>query len=329
MPRRTQTPLAVGALVALLSVGCQCGATRLISHPGEDPTLPITALTCGNGQVDAPEECDFGLEGNTGVVGGCNPDCTLSRGCFAGEAWREELLTCVPLDAGAPSPGDAGPEDAGQAPDAGPPDAGAPDAGGTPDAGPRPDAGPVDAVLTGTIREQTPGGLYGNSVLHPKVPLPGARVHLRLPGGTSDLASELTDALGQFRFDVSSGVAYELRYTVPPAFYSEPTYHQPIRPLAPGETRIADYDFFRAGIHYTVRDAHTSAPISTVNITIRQGNVVIAGPYFTDVEGYAHFPSTAVPGDMVFEKAGYQTLRLSSASGNTSHTLIGGCILTP
>ncbi|MGI6395138.1 MAG: hypothetical protein ACOX2F_10510 [bacterium] len=45
----------------------------------------IVASTCGNGDVEGEEECDFGKKDNDGSYGGCNSDCTWADNCGDGE----------------------------------------------------------------------------------------------------------------------------------------------------------------------------------------------------------------------------------------------------
>ncbi|HEX4446751.1 MAG TPA: DUF4215 domain-containing protein, partial [Polyangiaceae bacterium] len=73
-----------------------CGDSNVQSANGEqcddgvengatgDPCSATCKRLCGDGTVEAGEQCDLGAAKNTGGYGGCNPDCTLAPYCGDG-----------------------------------------------------------------------------------------------------------------------------------------------------------------------------------------------------------------------------------------------------
>ncbi|MER2561595.1 MAG: SpaA isopeptide-forming pilin-related protein [Myxococcaceae bacterium] len=291
---RLPAPQLVVSLLTLTA--CDCGNPRLSIHEGTPPDAGPRASACGNGFLELPfEECDFGIESNTGgPAGACNPDCFLSRACPVGQRFDEARVSCVAeVDAGAVDAG-AAVEDAG-----------------------------VGAKVVGVLVEY-PGALF-NSVLHPDTPIAGAIVHLRRAGSSRDLATFTTQADGRFEFDLAPGGAYQLVDEVPPDLYNEAN-PRPVPVAAAGQTVRADARFLRKGVSFVVRTLATSMAIDGVQVTVMApGNRVLAGPRQTDAEGFVHFPPTSERGTMVFEKPGFRRYELGMPSVDTTSTVIGGC----
>lgn len=291
---RSPAPYLVVSLITLAA--CDCGNPRLSIHDNTSADAGPRASVCGNGFLELPfEECDFGLESNTGgPAGACNPDCFLSRACPLGERFDEARVSCV------------------AAVDAGVIDAGIP----------AEDAG-VGAKVVGVLVEY-PGALF-NSVLHPDAPIAGAIVHLRRAGSARDLATFTTLADGRFEFDLAPGGAYQLVDEVPPELYNEAN-PRTVPVAASGQTVRADTRFLRKGVSFVVRQLNNSTAISGVDVTVMAaGNRVLAGPRQTDAEGFVHFPPTTERGTMVFEKAGFRRYELGMPSVDTTSTVVGGC----
>ncbi len=292
---RLPAPQLVVSVVLTLAA-CDCGNPRLSIHEGTAADAGPRASACGNGFLELPfEECDFGIESNTGgPAGACNPDCFLSRACPVGQRFDEARVSCVAeVDAGAVDAG-AAVEDAG-----------------------------VGAKVVGVLVEY-PGALF-NSVLHPDTPIAGAIVHLRRAGSSRDLATFTTQADGRFEFDLAPGGAYQLVDEVPPDLYNEAN-PRPVPVAAAGQTVRADARFLRKGVSFVVRTLATSMAIDGVQVTVMApGNRVLAGPRQTDAEGFVHFPPTSERGTMVFEKPGFRRYELGMPSVDTTSTVIGGC----
>lgn len=281
--------------LSVLGAACNCGHDTLIAHvgsstPGSTPVLDAGAsLSCGDGVVTAPEQCEPVLEGNDGS---CGADCR----------W-------VAFDAGVVVPP-------------------LPDAGTQPDAGTPPDAGMGQGTATvqGVLSE-VPGAM-APTLLHPKRPIEGALVHVRLKGSATDVVTAHTHTDGSFRLELKANVAYELLYEVP-AQFEQPDSLRAVSPLAPGETGQFDYDFLVKGVHFVVRDRTTGEALTSVQVSIvdsANGTALVA-PVLTDVDGYVLLPSTTVPGKTLFVKSGYLTETLDGTSANTMHTIVGGMSL--
>ncbi len=289
--------LAPHLVVSLLTLAaCDCGNPRLSIHDGTSTDAGPRASACGNGFLELPfEECDFGIESNTGgPAGACNPDCFLSRACPAGQRFDEATVSCV---------GDV--------------DSGVVDAGV-----PMEDAG-VGAKVVGVLVEY-PGAL-STSVLHPDAPIAGAIVHLRRAGSSRDLATFTTLGDGRFEFELAPGGSYQLVDEVPPDLYNEAN-PRPVPVAAAGQTVRADTRFLRKGVSFVVRQLSTSTAIPGVAVTVvAPGNRVLAGPRQTDAEGFVHFPPTTERGTMVFEKSGFRRYELGMPSVDTTSTVVGGC----